>query len=72
MKKYDGEFPERFSKEIFDYLSINEDEFPDIYNKFEHPEMNYDYFMKIADSFRSPHIWKYTNNKWVLRRKVWE
>ena len=29
-------------------------------------------FIKIIDSWRSPHIWKKENKKWVLRKKIWE
>ena len=28
VKKYDGEFPSRFSNEIFEYLSIDKEKFP--------------------------------------------
>jgi len=29
-------------------------------------------FNKIVDSWRSPHVWKKENKKWVLRKKIWE
>ena len=57
VKKFDGEFPARFAKEIFEYLSIDEKSFPKAYHCFEHPGMDLDYFMELADRFRSPHIW---------------
>ena len=72
VKKYDGEFPERFADEIFKYLSINKEEFTDIFDLFEKPLMDKQYFMKIAENFRSPHIWKYENKEWLLRNTVWQ
>lgn len=30
--------------------------------------MDYEYFMHLADTFRSPHIWKYEEGEWKLRR----
>jgi N-acetyl sugar amidotransferase len=71
VKRYDGEFPKRFSKEIFKYLSIDSKEFPVASRMFEQPEMDMDYFMNLADYFRSPHIWKLDNNEWKLRKNVW-
>ena len=35
VQKFDGEYPERWSKEIFKYLSINKEEFPEAYDSFE-------------------------------------
>ena len=29
--------------------------------------MDRDYFMDLADRFRSPHIWKWEDNMWKLR-----
>ena len=72
IKKYEGEFPNRFSQEVFDYFSINKKEFPQAYKQFEKAEMDIDYFNLLTDKFRSPHIWKYTKNSWKLRRKVWD
>lgn len=71
VKRYDGEFPERFADEIFDYLSIKEKEFPEGYHMFEHPVMDREYFMELADQFRSPHLWKKENGIWKLRHTVW-
>ena len=68
--RYDGEFPERFAEEIFDYLSITPREFPEAAGCFEQPIMTRDYFMELADTFRSPHIWKRDNGQWVLRHPV--
>ena len=70
-KRFDGEFPERFADEIFRYLSIPEKEFPEAFKMFEQPIMDYEYFMHLADTFRSPHLWKYEDGEWKLRHQVW-
>jgi len=70
IKKFDGEFPERFIDEIFDYLSINEKQFPKAYKNFETPIIDRAYFENLADSFRSPHIWNSVNGNWQLRSQV--
>jgi N-acetyl sugar amidotransferase len=72
VKKYDGEFPERFAEEIFRYLSIPEQDFPVASNMFEYPVVDRDYFMALADQFRSPHIWKNENGIWQLRHTVFD
>ncbi len=71
VKKFDGEFPERFAEEIFQYLSIPEKEYPIASKMFEQPLMDRDYFNDLADSFRSPHLWEKSDNKWKLRQTVW-
>ena len=70
VKKFDGEFPERFADEIFKYLSIPEKEFPVASKMFEQPIMDKDYYMSLADQFRSPHLWKLENGTWKLRHTV--
>lgn len=72
VRKYDGEFPERFADEIFNYLSIPEKEFPAASQMFEQAIMDRDYFEGLADSFRSPHLWKQENGIWKLRQTVWQ
>lgn len=71
VKRFDGEFPERFAEEIFRYLSIDPQTFPIASPMFEQPIMDRGYFMRLADQFRSPHLWKYENGGWKLRRAVW-
>jgi N-acetyl sugar amidotransferase len=71
VKKYDGEFPQRFCEEIFDYLSIPDHENALASRSFEQPVMNRDYFDNLTDSFRSPHLWIYDSGEWHLRRTVW-
>ena len=70
VRKYDGEFPERFADDIFEYLSIPEKEFPIASQMFEQPTMDRDYFDSLADTFRSPHLWKVENGIWKLRYSV--
>ena len=53
IKKYDGEFPDRYIDEIMKYLNINKN-----------------YFNKLCDKFRSPHLWKKTKKGWFLRHTV--
>jgi N-acetyl sugar amidotransferase len=72
VKRFDGEFPERFADEIFRYLSLPEREFPQASKMFEQPVMDRAYFMRLADQFRSPHLWKQENGVWKLCHTVWE
>jgi N-acetyl sugar amidotransferase len=72
VRRFDGEFPERFAEEIFRYLSIPQSEFPVASKMFSHPIMDRTYFENLADSFRSPHIWKYDQGEWKLRHSVWQ
>ena len=39
---------------------------------FENPIMDNDYFMKLTDNFRSPHIWINEHSEWKLRTPIWE
>jgi len=71
VKRFDGEWPERFADEIFRYLSITPREFPRAATIFDEPIMTREYFMALADQFRSPHLWKHQDGKWVLRHSVW-
>ena len=71
VRKYDGEFPERFAQEIFDYLSIPSTDYPVAANNFEQAIVDRAYFDVLADSFRSPHLWQYQSDTWSLRSAVW-
>ena len=71
VRKFDGEFPERFAEEIFQYLSLPDTEYPQASQMFEQPIMDREYFDKLADSFRSPHLWKMEGGSWKLRKAVW-
>lgn len=70
VQRFDGEYPTRFSDEIFTYLSIPEKEFPQASKMFEQPIMDLKYFNNLADSFRSPHLWSYNKGQWSLRYQV--
>ena len=72
VKKYDGEFPERFASEIFRYLSIGEEEFPIASKRFTSPQMNLEYFSELSDQFRSPHLWEKRLGGWQLKCGVWD
>jgi N-acetyl sugar amidotransferase len=71
VKRYDGEWPERFADEIFRYLSIEPKEFPVATKQFEQPTMTRESFMQLADKFRSPHLWHKVDGEWRLRKTVW-
>ena len=71
-KKFDGEYPDRFEKEIFQYLSLDRQHFPWASQLFEQPRMDREYFMHLADRFRSPHLWKWEDNMWKLRHTPYE
>lgn len=72
IKRYDGEYPARFEDDLMHYLSIPEKEFPEAARQFERPVIDRDYFLSLADTFRSPHLWKYEDGAWVLRHKIWD
>jgi N-acetyl sugar amidotransferase len=55
VKKFDGEFPDRYFNEIMEYLEIDPDYFRN----------------ELTDKFRSPHLWgKNDNGIWQLRHNV--
>ena len=39
---------------------------------FEQPIMDRQYFMHLADRFRSPHLWAFEDGEWKLRHTAWE
>ncbi|MEQ8523509.1 N-acetyl sugar amidotransferase [Gracilimonas sp.] len=56
VKRFDGEFPDRYFEEIMDYLDMDPEYFKN----------------KLTDKFRSPHLWgKDKNDEWKLRHNVW-
>lgn len=71
VRRFDGEYPERFSEEIFQYLSITEKDFGVAADQFEEPVMTAEYFRSLTDQFRSPHLWKNETGTWNLRRAAW-
>lgn len=72
VKRFDHEFPERFADEIFKYLSIPANEFPEASKMFEQPILSREYYTNLTDNFRSPHLWKWEDNQWKLRNAVWQ
>lgn len=72
VKRYDGEFPDRFADELFEYLSLPPEQFPEAAKRFEAPLMDRAYFDALANRFRSPHLWAYDNGEWRLRRTVFQ
>lgn len=72
IRRYDGEFPERWADEIFSYLSLGEEEFPRASRMFEHPLMTREYFHALTDRFRSPHLWMRKDGAWSLRKRAFE
>ena len=71
VKRFDGEFPERFADEIFRYLSLPEKEFPGPAACSSSRSWTASYFAHLADRFRSPHLWQY-DGRMALRHTVWE
>ena len=56
VKKFDGEFPDRYFDDIMNYLEIDGEYFK----------------KELTDSFRSPHLWlKDENGLWKLRHSVY-
>jgi N-acetyl sugar amidotransferase len=72
VKRFDHEFPERFAEEIFRYLSIPANEFPVASTMFEQPLFTRDYYRRLTDQFRSPHLWNWQGDQWKLRHAVWQ
>jgi N-acetyl sugar amidotransferase len=71
VKRFDHEWPERFAAEIFNYLSMPEKEFPLASKMFERPIIDREYFDRLCDQFRSPHLWQWDGKSWSLRHAVW-
>lgn len=72
VKRFDLEFPERFANELFQYLSLPENEFPDAGKFIEQPMVDRQYFNMLTDQFRSPHLWYHESGEWKLRHTVWQ
>ena len=72
VRKYDGEYPLRFEKELFEYLSINENTFGKISKKFKKPIFDREYLELLTNKFRSPHLWYFDkeNQKFTLRKSI--
>jgi N-acetyl sugar amidotransferase len=72
VRRFDGEWPARFEDELMEYLSIPEKEFPVATKAFDEPLMSKDYFLALADTFRSPHLWNKVDGEWRLRHTVYD
>jgi N-acetyl sugar amidotransferase len=72
IKKFDHEYPYRFEDELFHYLSLDKRDFPIASEMFENPIMDREYFQRLIDKFRSPHLWVHESGTWKLRHPVWE
>jgi N-acetyl sugar amidotransferase len=71
VKRFDGEWPARFETELMQYLSVNQKELPQAWAQFEEPLMTKESFLRLADRFRSPHLWMREGGEWKLRHTVW-
>ena len=70
IRKYSGEFPKRFMKEMCEWLTINPNEFPHSKELIDEPVFTEEYFSKLCDTFRSPHLFKLEDGKYKLRKQV--
>jgi len=71
VKRFDGEYPTRFERENFEYLSLPKHRFGAIAERFEEPMVDRTYFEALTDRFRSPHLWQKDHQGWRLRRTAW-
>lgn len=72
MRRFDGEYPERFFDELMEYLSVPPDSYSKAAHNFEQPAMDREYFNHLCDRFRPPHLWKWEAGEWHLRHPIWE
>jgi len=72
VRRFDGEFPERFAEECFRYMSVPAEQFPEASRMFEQPILDRAYFDAMTDRFRSPHLWAREGGQWKLRRTVFD
>jgi len=70
VKKFDGEWPGRFESDLMKYLSVDSRLGDRCLANFENPVMTKDIFLKMADKFRSPHLWRYESGQWNLLHQV--
>lgn len=69
VRRFDGEWPARFQEELMAYLSVDP-RLEAARKAFADPEMTLDMFLALADSFRSPHLWRRSGDAWELRHQV--
>ena len=64
--KYDGEYPTRFEKEVFEYLTMDMNSINGL-EYFKKKAIDREYLYDLADKFRQEHLWKKNiENKWEL------
>lgn len=69
VRRFDGEWPDRFETELMEYLSIGA-EFGDVRQKFEFPDMTKETLLALSDQFRSPHLWERQGSEWNLKHRL--
>lgn len=69
VKKFDGEWPERFADEVMQYLTINPRYMPKAAALLG--PMTKQRMMMLTDRARSPHLWRVKDGSWELRHTVW-
>jgi N-acetyl sugar amidotransferase len=72
VRRFDGEFPQRFADEVFRYLSVPPKEYPVASRAFEQPIFDRSYYDALANRFRSPHLWDWKDGAWRLRHTVFD
>jgi N-acetyl sugar amidotransferase len=72
VRRFDGEWPARFENELMEYLTVNPRELPQAFKQFDDPVMTKESFLRLADRFRSPHLWMKVDGQWKLRHTVWQ
>ena len=61
----------RWSNEVFKYLSLPKDQFPQAAKLFEKELFDKKYYDLLCDNFRSPHLWSWNDDSgWELRNKI--
>ena len=70
-RKYDGEYPTRFEKEVFEYLSMNMESINGL-DYFKQKDLNREYLFKLSDQFRQDHLWeKDSEYNWKLKNQIY-
>jgi N-acetyl sugar amidotransferase len=70
VRKFDGEYPTRFEKEIFEYLTLDHPTMKIDPGALGQVRMDRDYFSELSDQFRSPHLWTKISGHWKLTSVV--
>jgi len=70
VRKFDGEYPLRYEKTIFDYLSLDHPSMKISSSALRQLKMDREYFGDLADTFRSPHLWEKSGTGFKLIHSV--